>query len=135
MTPNATLAGLGVLAAVLIAGLIWLVPRLRTSPEKRERLRRLQLNQQGRLVDATVMDVEDNLLHYAYVAGGVQYSTSQDVSAMRDLLPADPLRAVGAARVKYSVKNPANSIVLCEEWSGLKIQQEVPSDQPISTNL
>lgn len=123
MTPNAMLAALGGLAVLLAGGLVWLVPRFRTTPEKRERKRREQLNAAGRLCDAIVTDIDEGLLCYAYTAGGVQYSTSQDISALREFLPAEATRAIGAARAKYSVKNPANSIVLCEEWSGLKTNE------------
>jgi len=36
------------------------------------------------------------------------------------LLPADRMSMVGPASVKYDPRNPANSIVLCEQWSGLR---------------
>jgi hypothetical protein len=40
------------------------------------------------------------------------------------LLPRDPGRLIGPASVKYEPANPANSIVLCEGWSGLKLVSE-----------
>jgi hypothetical protein len=52
----------------------------------------------------------------------VAYSTGQDISELRELLPADPERLIGPVTLKYSPKNPANSIVLCERWSGLRVR-------------
>ena len=38
------------------------------------------------------------------------------------MIPADSHRLIGRpASLKYSVQNPANSILLCEEWSGLRL--------------
>jgi hypothetical protein len=39
---------------------------------------------------------------------------------LRDLLPAEPERLIGWSGMKYSSNNPANSILICEEWSGLR---------------
>ena len=38
-------------------------------------------------------------------------------------LPAEPDRLIGVVSLKYSPKNPANSILICEEWSGLRTAQ------------
>jgi hypothetical protein len=51
---------------------------------------------------------------------GVGYTAAQDVRTIEALLPADRMSVIGPARVKYDPRNPANSIVLCEEWSGCK---------------
>jgi hypothetical protein len=66
-----------------------------------------------------VLDAGPDLIHYQYELRGVAYFASQDVSALRGLLPEDPARLAGPVNVKYDPRNPANSIVLCEEWSGL----------------
>ena len=107
-------------AAALAALGIWIARRMRSTPEKRELLRRLTLHTTGRLGDAFLTEVRENLLHYTYKVRGVQYEASQDVSALRDHLPADPDRMIGMVGMKYLPKNPANSILICEEWSGLR---------------
>jgi hypothetical protein len=121
MTPNTQLLALGGLAIVLIALAAWIAFRVvHNNPEKRERRRRLHVNQHGRLGDALITAATDSLLYYSYTVHGVEYSASQDIAVLRDRLPAEPGRLVGLANLKYSPKNPANSILLCEEWSGLR---------------
>src|ERR1051326_5435466 len=96
------------------------VGMMRGNPEKRERRRRLYLHQHGRLVDALITEATETMLYYSYSVRGVQYEASQDISALRDRLPIAPERLIGPAGLKYSSKNPANSILVCEEWSGLR---------------
>jgi hypothetical protein len=121
MSPNIQLLALGALAAVLIALAAWIAFRMvRNNPEKRERRRRLYVNQHGRLGDALITEVTDSLLYYRYTVHGVDYSASQEIATLRDRLPADPHRLIGVANLKYTPKNPANSILLCEDWSGLR---------------
>src|SRR5450432_3624101 len=50
----------------------------------------------------------------------VHYTASQDISALRDQLPDTPDRLGGMVNMKYAAQNPANSILVCEEWSGLR---------------
>jgi len=114
------IAGLVLLAAGLIALAVWIVVRRNATPEKRERRRRLQIHATGRLGDAVVTEIGDDLLYYSYSIRGVQYTASQDVATLRDRLPADLSRLVGPSQMKYVSKNPANSILLCEQWSGLR---------------
>jgi hypothetical protein len=59
------------------------------------------------------------MIHYAYQVNGVDYDTSQDVSALKGFLPEDSNLWIGPANIKYEPRNPANSIVLCEFWSGI----------------
>jgi len=107
--------------AVLLLGLAaWVVSRVHGTPEKRERKRRLSVHRQGRLGDAMISEATDQTLYYFYTVRGVHYTASQDVSALREYLPADPHRLIGVSGLKYSPKNPANSILVCEEWSGLR---------------
>jgi hypothetical protein len=93
---------------------------MQASPEKRERKRRLELHQSGRLGDALITEASEAMLYYSYSVGGVQYEASQDVSALRERLPVEPERVIGPASLKYSSRNPGNSILICEEWSGLR---------------
>lgn len=121
MQPDGQLAILAAAALALIAVGVWIALSVaKKSPEKREKRRRLHVHQVGRLGDALITEATDTYVYYTYSVHGVEYSASQDVSALRERLPAEPERLVGMAHLKYSPKNPANSILLCEEWSGLR---------------
>lgn len=125
MPPNGQLAVLAAVALGLIVLGVWIALRVKkANPEKREKRRRLQVHRTGRLGDALVLEVSNEatgtLLYYTYTVHGVEYNASQDVSTLRELLPDEPGRLVGIAHLKYALKNPANSILICEEWSGLR---------------
>ena len=120
MTPSAEVAALGGLAALLIGVAIYVAFRVHGTPEKRERKRRLNVNKLGRLGDAMITEVADTVIYYSYSIRGVQYTASQDVSALSEKLPADRDKLIGVASLKYAPNNPANSILVCEEWSGLR---------------
>ena len=113
-------AGLILLAIVLIAAAVWIGYNKRNSPERREQRRRLFVNREGRLGDAMIIDVIEDTLIYQYEVSGVSYTGSQDVSVLRQFLPGGIDRLVGQVAIKYTQRNPANSIVLCEVWSGLR---------------
>ena len=110
----------GLLAAALIAGGVWLYFNSRQTAAQRERRRRLAISRAGRMGDAEIIDVRDCVLFYSYEIRGVAYTTSQDASDFKDLLPADTSVLIGPVGLKYTSTNPANSIVICEEWSGLR---------------
>ena len=93
--------------------------RSRVTPEERERRRRAWLVATGKMGDAVVVEMRDNLVFYSYDVRGVEYTASQDISLVAVRLP-DGLGAHGAVSVKYDARNPANSIVVAEEWSGLR---------------
>jgi hypothetical protein len=114
------LALLALLAAVLIAGGVWLFLSSRQTAAQRERRRRLAINKTGRMGDAMIIDVRDCVLYYSYEIRGVEYTTSQDASDFRDLLPRETAGLIGPVGMKFAPKNPANSIVICEDWSGLR---------------
>jgi hypothetical protein len=108
-------------AVVLVAALIfraWL--RRRPTSEELERRRRQALNQAGKMADAMVLDVRETAIEYSYDVRGIEYTATQDISPLQDRLPSDRLSVTGPASVKYDPRNPANSIVLCEDWSGLR---------------
>jgi hypothetical protein len=107
----------------------WLLLRRRITPEEQERRRRLQVNAAGRITDALITEVRtlesaggavSHLMHYTYTIRGVTYAATQDITGMLAHLDRDPERLLGPAGVKYVPKNPYNSIVICEEWSGLR---------------
>jgi len=122
MTPPVLqLLALAGLAIALVALAVWIALQVKQrSPERRERWRRQLLHQQGRLGDAFITEGTETTIFYNYSVHGVQYTASQDISMLRDKLPAQPERLIGVANMKYAVKNPANSILICEEWSGLR---------------
>jgi hypothetical protein len=121
-------------AALLAAGLLLLL-RKGPSPEERERARRQFLSHSGRVVDGMLLDIceveaaakEKNgpartltMLLYSYRIGGVDYESSQDVSDMLKVVDAAQVRAGFPCSARYQPGNPQNSIVVAEEWSGLR---------------
>jgi hypothetical protein len=128
--PLSVITGLACLAggAALLA--MWRAVRSRLSPEKREQRRRLDINLNGRLGDALLTECDENTLYYTYQVRGVHYTASQDISALRDQLPGAPDRLGGMVNMKYAAQNPANSILLCEEWSGLRAAPPAAASTP-----
>jgi hypothetical protein len=120
-----------VLLVVLLALGAWLGykawKRSRISPEEVERRRRAALHATGKMGDATLLDMRENLVFYSYGVRGVEYTATQDVSALRAMLPSDPTAVNSVVFVKYDPRNPANSIILCEDWSGLRTPRAVES--------
>lgn len=88
-------------------------------PEERERRRRADLVAYGKMGDATLVEVRENLIFYSYDVRGVEYTASQDVTPLKSYLPAE-FSVSGPVSVKYDARNPANSIVVAEQWSGLR---------------
>jgi hypothetical protein len=111
---------LGVLVVLLGAMGVQSWRRSRISPDEKERRRRLMLLSTGKMGDANLLDIHDNLLVYSYAVRGVEYTASQDISKLRQFLPDELTSLAGHVFVRYDAKNPANSIVVAEEWSGLR---------------
>ena len=111
------IAGVSIAA---LGALIYILRRLRRNPKDKEKRRRLQVNQGGRLGDATITEVHESTIFYEYSVRGVLYTASQDVTQLREQIPTDLERLIGPVSLKYSPQNPANSIILCEDWSGLR---------------
>jgi hypothetical protein len=110
------------LAAILVAALVLLGyrawQRSRVTPEERERRRCAWLVATGKITDATLVEIRENLVFYCYGVRGVEYTASQDISRLMDKAP--DFSGMNAMSVKYDARNPANSIVMAEEWSGLR---------------
>ena len=124
------IAAAAVLGAVLLALGLWMVFRKRPTAEELERARRLLLAHSGRLVDGMLLDVceveaEDGrtltMLLYSYRIGGVDYESSQDITDMSGVVDALQVRAGFPCTARYQPGNPHNSIVVAEEWSGLRV--------------
>jgi hypothetical protein len=92
----------------------------RITPEERERQRRLLLVTHGKMADATLVEVREDHLFYSYGVRGVEYTASQDISKLKDLLPGE-LPVSTPVSVRYDARNPANSIIVAEQWSGLRM--------------
>jgi hypothetical protein len=121
LKPEFVVAGGAVLLLATVAAIaIWRYFRRRLTPEERERLRRLGINGKGKLGDCEIVDVEGALIVFSYVVAGVTYTASQDISALQTVLPQDAMSMIGPASVKFDPRNPANSIVICEDWTGLR---------------
>jgi hypothetical protein len=119
----ALLAGAVAGTAALAA---WMNPRTRVTPEERERRRRASVSASGRMASGTTTDLSNGILSYTYTVGGVEYSATQDLSALVDLLPPEPETLIGRpVSVRYLAHNPANSIVLSEAWSGLLFRPQI----------
>jgi len=118
-----------ILLAAAAAGVVWWVRRRRPTPDEIERARRALLAHTGRLVDGMLLDIcevqaEDGraltMLVFSYRIAGVDYECSQDITAMRDIVDPANVRVGYPCTIRYLQRNPQNSIVIAEEWSGLR---------------
>jgi uncharacterized protein DUF3592 len=119
-------------------------------PEEDERRRRSHLNQVGRIVEGYVVEIVEalgtpaadsgagflsrrktpapsaadecarRLVRYSYSISGITYETAQDVTGLEERLCLERLAAGQPASVKYDPSNPSNSILVADDWSGLK---------------
>jgi hypothetical protein len=56
---------------------------------------------------------------FKYEIAGVKYEAAQDISALPGVI-SQVRRVMGSmATVKYDFGRPTNSIIACEEWSGV----------------
>lgn len=111
---------LAIVLAVLVAMIGYRAWRAsRVSPEEREQRRRARLVAGGKMGDASLVEMRGEMLFYSYAVHGVEYTACQDVSRLRSMLPTE-FSALGPVSVKYDSRNPANSIVLAEHWSGIR---------------
>ena len=117
------IVGLAVVASLLVAGGALVIFQRRNTPERRELKRRFNVNSFGRLGDAFLLEASSESIIYEYDVQGVNYNASQDVQLLSAYLPEQPERLIGPVNIKYMVRNPANSIVVCEYWSGIRAAQ------------
>ena len=129
-------------AAAALAG-VWAYTALRRgrrkSPDEIERLRRVEVNACGRIVPGRIVElatpVPDGpagpVLLYDYEVAGVTYEAAQDLSPLPEIAAAAPFLLGQTASVKYDPKQPSNSILACETWSGIPLlesNKNLPSD-------
>lgn len=122
--PYIAVAAIGLLGVAVA----WAFSRRKT-PEQLEQERRLRISEIGRITDGTVTDVSEvemngsgeiQLLIYQYDVSGVTYEASQDVTSLRHMVDLHSCRAGLMSSIKYDPANPVNSIVIAENWTGLR---------------
>ncbi|MGA3325621.1 MAG: hypothetical protein ABSF45_14205 [Terriglobia bacterium] len=117
-------------AAIALVGVwAWRTVRRwrRKSPDEIERLRRLGVNACGRISSGKILELADPvadgpagpILLYEYEVAGVSYEAAQDLSALPEIAAAAPFLPGQTTSVKYDPKQPTNSILACEVWSGI----------------
>lgn len=133
-------------AATLAVGgiLLYAMLRRRESPEEIELQRRTLLAHSGRLIDGSIVGIdhttEDNsidgvvdipdedlgvprMLIYRYRIAGVTYECAQDVTSLPDHVR--NLRIDLPVQVRYDPRNPGNSIVVAENWTGVRLERSL----------
>jgi len=122
--------------------------RRKPTAEELERERRDLLAQSGRITDGTIMDtmitetrqVDPNpsetapapdgsapppdIIVYNYRIAGVTYECAQDVTMLSEHVHG--IRTDLPIQVRYAPHNPANSIIVAESWSGLRLNSSRP---------
>jgi hypothetical protein len=114
--------------------------------EETERKRRLHLNQIGRIAEGQVVELVEHppepqparkrlfgsrarplaaplsrhLVSYSYAISCVTYHTAQDITGLQSQIRFDRLVAGQPASVKYDPSNPSDSILVADDWSGLR---------------
>jgi hypothetical protein len=121
-----TLALVTIGVAVASYALLRRKPKLANAAELE---RRTWLNTVGRITDGTVIDVQEittaadrpaTMLIYQYDVAGVSYEASQDVTYLRQWINLHSCRLGVPTSVKYDSRNPGNSMVIAEGWTGLR---------------
>jgi hypothetical protein len=127
---------------------IYVLTRRKPTAEEIERERRELLARSGRITDGTIMETmiteartadpdvpqvsaqADNstptprIILYNYRIGGVTYECAQDVTTLAEYVHG--IRTDLPVQVRYLPQNPANSIVVAESWSGLRLNSSHP---------
>lgn len=111
-------------------GVYALLRRKPKTAEDIEHERRAWLEVTGRITDGTVIDVQELaaannhhaaiMLIYKYDVAGVSYECSQDVTYLRHWINLHSCRLGLNTSVKYDPQNPGNSLVVSENWMGLR---------------
>jgi hypothetical protein len=137
---------LGGATAAAIAMIAYAFFRPEITPEEAERKRRLHLNQIGRIAEGQVVELAEHppephepskgvfgsrarplpdprprqLVSYSYAISGVTYHTAQDITGLEGQIRLERLVAGQPASVKYDPSNPSDSILVADDWSGLR---------------
>jgi uncharacterized protein DUF3592 len=137
---------MGGAAIAAIAMIVYAFLRPTVDPEAEERKRRLHLNQVGRIAEGQVVDLLEqapepkklrkglfgtaaspladlrprHLVSYSYAISGVTYHTAQDITGLESQVRLERLVPGQPASVKYDPSNPVDSILVADDWSGLR---------------
>lgn len=137
---------MGAAAIAAIAMISYAFFRPAEEPENVERRRRLHLNQIGRIAEGQVVELAEHppepreiprklfgsrarpivdlgprhLVTYSYAISGVTYHTAQDITGLEGQIRFERLVAGQPASVKYDPSNPSDSILVADDWSGLR---------------
>jgi len=137
---------MGGAAVAAVAMIAYAFFRPAEEPEDIERKRRLHLNQIGRIAEGQVVELVSHapepqekskglfrsrprpladlrprqLVSYSYAISGVTYHTAQDVTGLESQVRFDKLAAGQPASIKYDPSNPTDSILVADDWSGLR---------------
>lgn len=136
--------GGALIAAVAMIAYAFLRPAV--NPEEEERKRRLHLNQIGRIAEGQIVELVErppeskearkglfgssarplkdirprHLVSYSYLISGVTYQTAQDITGLESQIRLERLVAGQPASIKYDAANPSDSILVADDWSGLR---------------
>lgn len=139
------LAALGGGSALALALLVYAFAHPKVNTEEVERKRRLHLNHIGRIAEGQVVELSEQpapveehhgllgsrtkrlpdlrpryMVAYSYSISGVTYHTAQDITGLESQVQFDRLMAGQQASVKYDPSNPSDSILVADDWSGLR---------------
>jgi hypothetical protein len=137
----------GATAAAGVGVATYLLRRHKPTAEELERERRDLIARIGRITDGTIMDTmimeargtdssvaeiqsfggtpTPHMIVYNYRIAGVTYECAQDVRMLSELVHG--IRTDLPIQVRYAPHNPANSIIVAETWSGLRLGSTQPS--------
>jgi hypothetical protein len=136
---NIVALGFGVAIATGVTS--YVLTRTKPSADEIERLRRDNLALNGRITDGSITETEwltspqpdsatttgtPAVLIYRYVIAGVTYECAQDVTPLLEYV--HHVRVDLPVQVRFDPRNPGNSIVVAEGWSGLRL--ELPDPDP-----
>ena len=136
--------GGALIAALAMIAYAFLRPA--ADPEEEERKRRLHLNQIGRIAEGQIVELVEHppvskearkglfgagarpladmrprhLVSYSYLISGVTYQTAQDITGLESQIRLERLVAGQPASIKYDASNPSDSILVADDWSGLR---------------
>lgn len=108
----------------------WRRNKIEPTPEQLEQERRDFLSAIGRITDGAILETHwsddptadtPHTLLYQYRISGVTYECAQDVHNLADHLR--HIRIDLPIQVRFDPRNPADSIVVAESWTGLRPDQ------------
>lgn len=138
--------GMGGALVAAVAMIAYAFFRPAVNPEDEERKRRLHLNQIGRIAEGQIVELVEHppesrearkglfgagarplkdmrprhLVSYSYLISGVTYQTAQDITGLESQIRLERLVAGQPASIKYDAANPSDSILVADDWSGLR---------------